>query len=151
MCQRPVVLVGGLDDAVPVEPKLLAIVLAHVRVVPVDAGIREGDAGRVAAAWRDRLLRLVGPVVAVLKAQAVPVHSVRDVAVVVDVDDDLRALPHLQRGTRDRAVVGQHPHLVLADLLGYWSDAQLELGPVSELEYLSRTGLRETGDVRRKS
>ena len=90
--RRPVVGVGGDDEDVPVQAHLLAVVLADVRVVPVDAGIGELDAVGEAAADRDRRLRLVRAVVAVLDPQAVPMHGRLQVALVRDVDDDLRAL-----------------------------------------------------------
>ena len=90
--RRPVVGVRGLDDHVAVEAHLLAVVLADVRVVPVDAGIRERDAAGEAPADGDRRLRLVRAVGAVVQAQAVPVHRRLQVALVDDVDLDLRAL-----------------------------------------------------------
>ena len=65
--RRPIVGIGRLDQHVPVQPHLLAVVLADVRVVPVDAGIRKRDLGREAIADEDRGLRLVRSVVAVLK------------------------------------------------------------------------------------
>jgi hypothetical protein len=49
------------------------------------------------------------------------------VALVLDVDDDLRALLHLEDRPRDRVVVGQHPHGVLADALGDRPDPEAEL------------------------
>jgi glyoxylase-like metal-dependent hydrolase (beta-lactamase superfamily II) len=42
--RRPVVGIAWDDDDVPVEPELLAVVLANVRVVPVDAGVRAAHA-----------------------------------------------------------------------------------------------------------
>ena len=93
MRRRPVVGVGRLDEDVAVQAHLLAVVLADVRVVPVDARVGERDPGREALADRHRLLRLVRAVVAVLEPQPVPVDGGLDVALVLDVDDDLRALP----------------------------------------------------------
>ena len=77
---------------VAVEAQLLAVVLADVRVVPVDAGVGERDARRVAAADGHELLGLVRAVVAVVQPQPVPVDGGLQVALVLDVDDDLRAL-----------------------------------------------------------
>jgi hypothetical protein len=64
---RPVVALGRDDHDVAVLAELLAVVLADVRVVPVDAGVGERDAVGEAAAHGDRGLRLVGAVVAVVE------------------------------------------------------------------------------------
>ena len=112
---RPVVGLGRDDEDVPVLAELLAVVLADVRVVPVDARIRERDAVGEAAADRDRRLRLVGAVVAVLEPQTVPVHRRLEVALVDDVDHELRALADAERRAGHRAVVGDHAHGVAAD------------------------------------
>ena len=74
----------------PYEAHLLAVVLADVRVVPVDAGIGELDPVGEPAADRDRRLRLVRPVEAIVQAQSVPVHRVLEVALVEHVDDERR-------------------------------------------------------------
>ncbi len=74
MHRWPVIRVGRDDEDVPVQPHLLAVVLANVRVVPVDAGIGELDAVRKRLAGGDRCLCLVCAVVAVVEAQAVPMH-----------------------------------------------------------------------------
>jgi len=92
MHRRPVAGVGGVDEDVAVQTHLLAVVLADVRVKPVQAGVRERYARGEAAADRDRRLRLVRAVVAVLQPQAVPMHGRFQIAVVDDVDLDLRAL-----------------------------------------------------------
>jgi hypothetical protein len=122
----PVFGIGGDHEDVAVEAHLLAVVLPDVRVIPVQARVREGDARREALADRDRRLRLVGAVVAVLQPQPVPVHGRLQVTLVDDVDLDLRSLRHPQRGARDRAVVGQHPHRRVAQLLGDRRDLQIE-------------------------
>ena len=114
---RPVVRVRGLDDDVAVEAHLLPVVLADMRVVPVQARIRERDGARVAPADGDRRLRLVRAVGAVVEAQAVPVHRRLEIALVDDVDLDLRALRHAQGRSWHRAVVGEHAHLGVADAL----------------------------------
>ena len=49
------------------------------------------------------------------------------VALVLDVDDDLRALLDFENRPGDRAVVGQHPHDAVADALGHGPDAEVEL------------------------
>ena len=92
MHRRPVVLVGWDDDDVAVQTHLLAVVLADVRVVPVDAGIGEVKPVAERAADRHRRLGLVGAVVAVVQPEPVPVHGRFEVAVVLDVDDQLRSL-----------------------------------------------------------
>ena len=58
---RPVVRVRGDDDDVPVQAELLPVVLANVRVVPVDAGIGELDVVGEALADGDRGLRRCVP------------------------------------------------------------------------------------------
>ena len=147
---RPVVGVGGLDDHVAVQPHLLAVVLADVRVVPVDAGVGEGDVRGVALAGAHRLLGLVRSVVAVLEPQPVPVDRRFRVALVLDVDDDLGALAHLERRTGDRAVVGEHPHRGVADPLGDRRDLQVEPVTVAQLDHLRGACRRESGGVGRE-
>ena len=90
MDRRPVVGVGRDDDDVAVQPHLLVVVLADVRVVPVDARVGERDACRVAPADRNGFLGLVRAVEAVLQAQPVPVDGRLHVALVLDVDKQLR-------------------------------------------------------------
>ena len=103
---RPVVGVGGFDDDVAVQAHVEAVVLADVWVVPVQAGVGEPEPVGELAADLDRRLRLERhAVVGVVEPQAVPVDGRRGVAVVADVHDDFRSLPHPQRRTRDRAVV----------------------------------------------
>ena len=91
---RPVLGVGGNDEDVAVQAHLLAVVLADVRVIPVQAGVRERDARGQALPDRDRRLRLVRAVIAVLQPQSVPVHRRFHVAVVDDVDLHLGPLRH---------------------------------------------------------
>jgi hypothetical protein len=85
----PVVRVGGLHHDVPIEPQLLAVVLANVRVVPVEPRVGKADMGGETIADPHRLLGLVSTVVAVLKSQPMPVDSGLEIALVLDVDDDL--------------------------------------------------------------
>jgi len=59
------------------------------------------------------------------------------IALVLDVDDDLGALAHLQRRTRDRAVVGEHPHLCVANPLRDRRDSQIELVAIAQLDNLT--------------
>ena len=150
MRRRPVVGLGRVDEDVAVLAELLAVVLADVRVVPVGAGIGEGDPVGEPAADRDRRLRLVRAVVAVLQAQAVPVDGRFEVALVDDVHDELRALGHAQRRPGDGAVVGDHPHGVVADPLGDRRDPELERVAVGEVHHLGRRRLREAGGVGRE-
>ena len=150
MRRRPVVGLGRVDEDVAVLAELLAVVLADVRVVPVGAGIGEGDPVGEPAADRDRRLRLVRAVVAVLQAQTVPVDGRLEVALVDDVHDELRALRHAQRRAGDGAVVGDHAHGVVADPLRDRRDPQLERVAVGELHDLGRRRLREAGGVGRE-
>ena len=143
MRRRPVVGLGRIDEDVAVLAELLAVVLADVRVVPVDARVGEGDPVREPAADRDRRLRLVRAVVAVLQAQPVPVDGRLEVALVDDVHDELRALAHAQRRAGDGAVVGDHPHGVVADPLRDRRDPELEGVAVGELHHLGRRRLRQ--------
>ncbi len=148
--RRPVVRVGGLDEHVAVEAHLLAVVLADVGVVPVDAGVGEGDVRGVALAGGHRPLGLVGSVVAVLEPQPVPVDGRLQIALVLDVDDDLGALAHLQRRPGDRAVVGEHSHRGVADPLGDRRDRQVEPVTVAQLDHLRGACLGEAGGVGRE-
>ena len=143
--RRPVVRFGGLDEDVAVEAHLLGVVLADVRVVPVQARVGELDAVGEAAPDRDRLLGLVRyTVVLVLQPQPVPVHGGVQVAVVGDMDDDLGALPDVQRGAGDRAVVAEHPHGAVAKPFGHRTDPQLQHVAVVELEH-GRAGSPRAG------
>ena len=90
--RRPVVGIGRDDEDVPVQAQLLPVVLADVRVVPVDARIREGELVREGLADRDRGLRLVRPVVAVVETEAVPVHGRLVITTVRGADDHRRTL-----------------------------------------------------------
>ena len=92
----------------------------------------------------------MGSVVAVLEPQPVPVDGGLHVALVLDVDDDLRALLHLERGAGDRAVVGQHPHRRVAKPLGHRRDPQVELIAVGQLDQLGGACLGKARDVRRE-
>ena len=80
--RRPVVGLARGGEDVPVQAHLLAVVLADVRVVPVGAGIGHVHLVGEGLADRDRRLRLVRAVVAVLEPQPVPVHGRVEVAVV---------------------------------------------------------------------
>ncbi len=144
---RPVVRLGRNHDDVPVEPHLLAVVLADVRVVPVDARIGELDPVGEPAADRDRRLGLMGAIGAVVQAQAMPVHRLLQVALVDDVDLDLRALADLQRRPGNRAVVGQHPHRGVAEPLAHRRDPQPKALTPSQLYELSRRGGRQAAGV----
>src|SRR4051812_35935329 len=62
------------------------------------------------------------------------------ITVVLDIHQDLGALRHAQGWAGDRAVVAQHPHGVLTDLLGNRLDAHLEHLAISELDQFGRPG-----------
>ena len=66
---------------------------------------------------RDRCLRVMRAVIAVLEAQAVPVNGGLEVPVVGDVHRRGRAFGELERRPRHRTVVRQHPHRHVADPL----------------------------------
>ena len=102
---------------------------------------------RVPPADGDRRLRLVRAVGAVVEAQAMPVHRRLEIALVDDVDLDLRALRHAQRRARDRAVVGQHAHVRVADALGDRRDPQLERPARRHVDDPGRAALRQPGRV----
>ena len=147
---RPVVGVCRLYQHGAVETHLLAVVLPDVRVVPVDAGIGERDARGVALARTDRRLSLVRAVVAVVEPQAVPVDRGLHVALVFDLDGDLRAFGDPQHRAGNRAVVGEHPHDVIADPLGNGGDPKRVLVAVRQLHLLGHACLRQAGDIRRE-
>ena len=148
---RPVVRVGRLDEHVAVQAHLLPVVLADMRVVPVQPRIGEGDAGGEPLAHRHRALRLMRSVVAVLQPQPVPMDRGVHVALVLDVDDDLRALLHLQGRSGNRPVVGQHPDRRVAQSLGDRSDPQIEMLTVRQLDQLGRARLGKPRRVGREA
>src|SRR5918992_1104283 len=63
-------------------------------------------------------------------------HRGLEITLVLDVDDDTRALAHLQDRPGDRAVVGEHPHLVLTQALDDGRDPQVERFTMLELHGL---------------
>jgi hypothetical protein len=77
----------------------------------------------------------------------VPVHSRVDVAPVGDVDGDRGALRDLQRRAGNGAVVGEHPHSCVADLLLDRDDLEPELVAVGELDQLGFACLLECLDL----
>ncbi len=147
---RPVVGIGRDDEDVPVQAHLLAVVLADVRVVPVDARVGELDPVRERAADGDRRLRLVCSVVAVVEPQPVPVHRRLQIGFVGDVDDDLRALAYTQGGAWYGTVVGKHPHGRIAELLRHRTDPQLEDIAVVHLHELGIDTGGHTGGLGRE-
>ena len=151
MRRRPVVLVGWDDDDVAVQAHLLAVVLTDVRVVPVDTGVGKFQAVAERAADRHRRLSLVGAVVAIVQAKPVPVHGRFEVAVVFDVDDQLRPLADTQCRSGNRTAVGEHPHLLVADLLGDGADAKLGRVAVCKVDDPRRGCLREPLGAGRES
>ena len=70
-------------------------------------------------------------------------HGVFKVTVVRDLDCQLRALAHSQRRAGNRAVVGEHPHGRVAELLRHRRDPQVELIRVGQLNRLWRACLLE--------
>ncbi len=125
--RRPERGVGGLDHDGAVQAHLLPVVFAHVRVVPVEAGVGELELVGERAADRDGLLRLVrDAVVAVLQPQAVPVRRGLGVSVVPHLDGDLRPLVDVERRTGDRVVVRQHAQLCAVDGLADRMDGEVE-------------------------
>jgi hypothetical protein len=146
----PVAGILGEDEHVAVQAHLLAVVLADVRVVPVEPWVREGDPRAQAPADGDRRLRLVRAVVAVLEPQAVPVHGRLEIAAVDDVDLDLRALPHLERGSRDGSVVREHAHRRLVDPLAHRRDLERERVAGRQLDHLRTGRLRKPSSLGRE-
>jgi hypothetical protein len=72
------------------------------------------------------------------------VHRRLEVAVVRDVDGERRPLRNLQRRPGDGAVVGEHPHGRIADLLLHGDDLELELVAVAELDELGPARLGQS-------
>jgi hypothetical protein len=117
-------------------------------VIPVQARVGKLQAVGEATSDRDRDLGLVRhPVVLVLQPQPVPVHRGVQITIVGDVDDDLRILPNLERGSGDGAVVAQHPHRGVPQPLGDRADAKIQLVAVGELDQRRPGGLRQSGRV----
>ena len=122
----PVVLLGWVNHQVAVEAHVQPVVLADMRVVPVQTGVRKAQPVGELAAGRDRRLGLVRhAVVLVVQAQPVPVHSRLDIGVVSHTDADLGPLGDPERRPRYGAVVGEHAHLVIAELLDDRRDTQV--------------------------
>ena len=148
--RRPVVGLAREGEDVPVQAQLLAVVLADVRVVPVRAGVGHVHLVREALADRDRCLRVVGAVVAVLEPQPVPVDGGFEVALVGDVHRRRRALGDPERRAWHRPVVRQHPYRGVADSLRDRDDLELELVPIGKLDQLGLAGLREAVGLARE-
>jgi hypothetical protein len=89
-------------------------------------------------------------VVAVIQPEPVPVNGRRVVALVFDVDHDLRALLDLEDRTRDRVVVGQHSHLGPGEVLDHRRYSQIELVSIAKLDWLRGLRLGKPGDLGRK-
>jgi hypothetical protein len=102
-------------------------------------------------ARQDRRLRLMSSVVAVLQPQPMPMDRGVHVPLVLDVDDDLRALPDLQDRSGDRPVVGQHPDRRVTQSLGDRSDPQIEMLTVRQLDQLGRARLGQPRRVSREA
>ena len=144
--------VGWVDDDVAVEAHLQAVVLADVGVVPVDAVVGEPQPVDELAADGDRGLGLVGhAVVGVLQPEAVPVHGGFVVAVVADPHRHLRALCHAQGRAGDGAVVGEHAHAGIAELVDDGGDAQVVGVAVAEFDDGARAAGGEAVDGGREA
>jgi hypothetical protein len=148
--RRPVVLRRRHDDDVPVEPELLAVILADVRVVPVDARIGELDPIRERPADGNRRLRLVRSVEAVVEPQPVPVDRSLEVPVVDDVHDELGAFADAQRRAGNRAVVREHAHRRVSDPLRDGPDPKVEGRARDELDDVRADGLGQIAGLGRK-
>ena len=79
-----------------------------------------------------------------------PVDGRLDVPVVVHANADLRPLGNPKRRTGDRAVVGEHAHAVVVELLDDGRDTQVERIAVSELHQRRRETLLEARGVCRE-
>ena len=141
----PVVGIARYDNDVAVEPHLLAVVLADVRVVPVEARVGELHATREVPSDRDRPLRLMRPIGAVLEPQSMPVDGRLQVAVVMHVDLNLGAFGNAQGRPGNRPVVAEHAHGVVSEPLAHRGDPQLERTAVGELDGFARGSVRESG------
>ena len=97
--RRPVGRVVGDDEDGAVQAHLLAVVLADVRVEPVQPLVGELQPVLEALADLHRPLRLVRSVVAVVEPQPVPMHGRLEIAAILDAHGHLRALRDLQRRT----------------------------------------------------
>ena len=98
--RRPVARVPRDDEDGAGQAHLLAVVLADVRVEPVQPLVGELQPVLKALADLHRPLRLVRSVVAVVEPQPVPMHGRLEIAAVLDVDDHLRALRDLAASDR---------------------------------------------------
>jgi len=144
---RPVVRLARGNEDVAVEAELLAVVLADVRVVPVRTGIGHMHPVGEGLTDRDRCLRVVRAVVAVLQPQTVPVDGRVEVTAVGDMHGYGRSLRNLQRRARDGAVVREHPDRGSADSLLHGDDLQLELVAVSQFDQPGPPRLGQTGGL----
>ncbi len=119
-------------------------------MVPVHPGIGELDPVRERSTDRDRRLRLVRSVVAVVEPQPMPVHGGVEIGLIDHVDDELGALADAQRRAGNRAVVRQHADGRVADTFADGRDAQLDLVSMAEVDHLRADGLDEAGRVGRE-
>ena len=88
---------------------------------------------------RDRCLRVMGPVEAVLEPQAVPVHGGLEVAAVLDVDGHRPAFWELELRPGNGTVVGEHPHGCVTDPLRDRNDLESKGSPSSSSTSSGRT------------
>ena len=122
-----------LDQHVSVEPEVLLDLLAVVRVVPVEAGVREEDPVLETAAGGHRVLGEVGhPVEGVVEAHAVPVDRGGPGGVVLEVDEDRGVLVHVDQRAGVLAV--EAVHHVVASVDGPAHPARDQVERLSVLE-----------------
>jgi hypothetical protein len=130
---------------------LQAVVLADVRVVPVEAVIREAEPVDELAADGDGCLGLLWhAVVRVVDSQPVPVHCGVVVAVVAHPHRDLGSLSDAQGRSGDGAVVGKHANGGIAELVDDRSNAQLVRVIVTELDDVGGPACWQAVDVGRE-
>ena len=87
----------------------------------------------------------MGPVVALLQPQPVPVDGCLRVAPVLDIDDDLEQLAHPEGLARGSTRYRRASYCRIADPLGEPRDAQLEPVTVAQLNHLRAACLGEPG------
>ena len=90
---------------------------------------------------RDWCLRLVSAVVTIVQSQAVPVHRPFHIAIVTNIDNDLRALLDSQSRARNGTVVGEHPNFRAANVRGDGCNPEVESLAVGQFDNLRTNAL----------
>ena len=138
--------VGRLHQDVAEQAEALLDVFAHVRVVPVDARVREAHPVDVAAPDRHGLLRHAGSAVGpVVDPHAVPMQARRHVELVLEAHDDGGVLFHPQQRSRVLTVVAVHHEAATADHPAHERRAQGEGIAIGETHRRARRGERDGG------